>query len=102
MLYLLSLLFLICGVNLLYVTYNGIDLGIMAVALLLLALVTLSLGSIINDYSQLINYLVEGKIRQKEEELKHIGESIDLFYLPLLDLLTKYDENVAVEPRPEG
>jgi len=45
--------------------------------------------------SNYLNYLNESEIKQKGEEIKKIGESINLFYLPLYDLLTTYDENTT-------
>ena len=42
-----------------------------------------------------VDYIFQDQVRQKREGLEHIGESIDLFYLPLHDLLTTYDENVT-------
>lgn len=94
LLYLYGLLVVINALYLTYAAYKGIDLGTMVV-ILLLFLVTIILNSAIYDYRSLSNYLTEDKIRQKQEELKHIEQSIDLFYLPLYDLLASYDENVS-------
>lgn len=93
-LYIYGLTFAIDTLFLIYATYKGIDSGTIVVIFLLL-LVTIILNSVIYDYKNLINYLIEDKIRQKQEELKHIEQSIDLFYLPLYDLLASYDENVT-------
>lgn len=93
-LYLYGLLFVIDALFLIYAVYKGMDSGTIVV-ILLLFLVTIILNSVIYDYKNLINYLTEDKIRQKQEELKHIEQSIDMFYLPLHDLLTSYDENVT-------
>lgn len=94
-LYLYGLTFVIDILFFIYATYKGIDSGTIVVVFLLL-LVTIILNSVIYDYKNLINYLTEDKIRQKQEELKHIEQSIDLFYLPLHDLLASYDENVTI------
>lgn len=94
LLYLYGLLVVINALYLTYAAYKGIDSGT-SVVILLLFLVTIILNSAIYDYRNLSNYLTEDKIRQKQEELKHIEQSIDLFYLPLHDLLASYDENVT-------
>lgn len=42
---------------------------------------------------RLYSYLTKEKLLYKEEKLKNISESINLFYMPLYDLLT-YDKNI--------
>ena len=42
--------------------------------------------------SERSHYLYEQKIRQREEELKNISDSLNLFYMPLHDLL-KFDKD---------
>ncbi len=93
-LYLYGLLFVIDALFLIYAVYKGMDSGTIVV-ILLLFLVTIVLNSVIYDYKNLTNYLTEDKIRQKQEELKHIEQSIDMFYLPLHDLLASYDESIT-------
>lgn len=93
-LYLYGLLFVIDALFLIYAVYKGMDSGTIVV-IFLLFLVTIILNSVIYDYKSLINYLTDDKIRQKQEELKHIEKSIDMFYLPLHDLLASYDENIT-------
>lgn len=55
--------------------------------------------SITERYFQIIENVLNGRIKKNEEELKHITESIKLFYLPLCDLLTTHDENVSIQAR---
>ncbi|WP_292379277.1 hypothetical protein [Methanosarcina sp. UBA289] len=94
MLYLYGLTFVIEALFLIYAVYKGMDSGTIMVILLFFLVTVIILNSVIYNYKNLINYLTEDKIRQKQEELKHIEQSIDLFYLPLHDLLASYDENV--------
>ena len=65
---------------------------------LLLSLGSLFVSYTVPEFNNADKYffdIIEDKIRQKQEELKQISESIELFYLPLHDLLTTYDENVT-------
>jgi len=48
-----------------------------------------------HDSIKYMDALIENEIQQKLEEIKNIGDSIDLFYLPLHDLLTTYNENIV-------
>jgi len=64
--------------------------------LLSLFTLTASMGSqYVINYAQTDIYLDSSLIRRKHDELNNIKESIELFYLPLNDLLTTYNENVV-------
>jgi hypothetical protein len=69
--------------------------SVLAITVSLLALVgSLMCQAIIGHYQMLIP-LRESIIRQKQDELNDVKERIKLFYLPLKDLLTTYDENIV-------
>lgn len=55
--------------------------------------------TVLVNSSNYLNYLNESEIKKKGEEIKKIGESINLFYLPPYDLLTTYDENTTIRAK---
>ena len=63
------------------------------------------LGSVIfqssSNFKQYHHYLEEEKIAQLEERLKNIGESLNLFYLPLSVLLTIPDKPENAQARAQ-
>jgi hypothetical protein len=55
--------------------------------------------ALIIPYKDQRNYLTNDEIQHKKEEMKQSTESIELFYLPLQDLLTTYDESISGNSR---
>jgi hypothetical protein len=65
----------------------------------IIALGTSMFCSLVTHYAELSNYLTNDEIQHKKEEMKQSTESIELFYLPLQDLLTTYDESISGNSR---
>jgi hypothetical protein len=84
----------------LFIFYNTVthDLGDayaeIAIILALISILFSILWPYYNFAEKYAAYTFEDDIQLKQERLKEIGESIELFYVPLHDLLTSYDENV--------
>lgn len=71
--------------------------SILALSLSLLTLLITALFVYYNETLKLQDELKYDKIKKKEAEAKHIEDSISLFYVPLQNLLTVYNESGSAE-----
>ena len=88
----------VCVIGLVSVVFikpfsKEINLSFLAVSVSLFALTSSLFCQTAIDYFQTRTCLTESIIWQKQDKLNNIKESIELFYLPLNDLLTTYNEN---------